>query len=119
MFTAYDDVPCKWSDSTCSDTIGLHERYPLSRREDITDAFMRGFECGHEITVNENVKLRELVHDLYSLYVNALNDCERMDEANIWEYSDDVEKDLVQSKTVFDDLRHRFDDVMRELGIEV
>lgn len=29
--------------------IELHERYPLSRREDITDAYMRGFEYGRKM----------------------------------------------------------------------
>lgn len=29
--------------------IELHERYPLSRREDITDAYMRGVEFGRKM----------------------------------------------------------------------
>lgn len=47
--------------------IKLERRYPESRQEDITDAYMRGVEFG--MTRNnlkeENATLRELVQDLY------------------------------------------------------
>ena len=52
--------------------IQLKRRYPDSRPEDISDAYMRGFEYGFGMDQKavddlqaENDKLRELVRDLY------------------------------------------------------
>lgn len=39
--------------------IKLNMRYPESRPEDITDAYMRGFEVGLAMRADENAKLRE------------------------------------------------------------
>ena len=44
--------------------IKLNMRYPESRLEDVTDAYMRGFEAGLAMRTDENAKLRELVRDL-------------------------------------------------------
>lgn len=45
--------------------INLTMRYPKSRLEDVTDAFMRGFEVGMAMKKSENEKLRELLSELY------------------------------------------------------
>lgn len=39
--------------------IKLNRRYPESRLEDVTDAYMRGFEVGLATRTDENAKLRE------------------------------------------------------------
>ena len=39
--------------------IKLNMRYPESRLEDVTDAYMRGFEVGRAMWADENEKLRE------------------------------------------------------------
>ena len=39
--------------------IKLNMRYPESRLEDVTDAYMRGFEVGLAMRTDENAKLRE------------------------------------------------------------
>lgn len=44
--------------------IKLNRRYPESRLEDITDAYMRGFEVGRAMMMDENAKLRELVRNV-------------------------------------------------------
>lgn len=44
--------------------IKLNMRYPESRPEDITDAYMRGVEVGRAMMMDENAKLRELVREL-------------------------------------------------------
>ena len=48
--------------------IKLELRYPESRQEDITDAYMRGVEFGMASNnlKEENATLRELVQDLYA-----------------------------------------------------
>ena len=43
--------------------IKLNMRYPESRLEDVTDAYMRGFEVGLAMRAYENAKLRELLRD--------------------------------------------------------
>ena len=54
--------------------IELHERYPESRREDITDAFMRGYDEGRRVT---DAKLRALGKALFEYAtdtaLNAIN----------------------------------------------
>ena len=56
--------------------IKLELRYPNSRQEDVTDAFMRGYmgavEIGNkaiEKLEDENAKLRELIADLLEAYL--------------------------------------------------
>ena len=44
--------------------IKLNRRYPESRLEDVTDAYMRGFEVGLAMRADENAKLRELVRNV-------------------------------------------------------
>ena len=39
--------------------IKLNRRYPDSRLEDVTDAYMRGVEFGRAMRADENAKLRE------------------------------------------------------------
>ena len=55
--------------------VKLELRYPDSRQEDITDAFMRGYTGAIEIgnkaiekLESENAKLRELVADVYERF---------------------------------------------------
>lgn len=45
--------------------IKLNRRYPESRLEDVTDAYMRGVEVGRAMRMDESEKLRELVRELY------------------------------------------------------
>lgn len=45
--------------------IELQRRYPDSRPEDITDAYMRGFEVGLAMRADENAELRELVRRMF------------------------------------------------------
>lgn len=45
--------------------IKLNMRYPESRLEDITDAYMRGFEAGLAMRTDESEKLRESLHDMF------------------------------------------------------
>lgn len=73
-------------------TIELHERYPQSRREDIIDAYMRGYINGLQTCQTDNAKLRELMVDIYA-------------SADFWldHFGDS----------------HKFRKRMRELGIEV
>ena len=75
--------------------VKLNLRYPESRQEDITDAFMRGYtnavEIGNRAIVkleSENERLRELCADLYAIrdrsgtyHVTALQ--VRLDELGI------------------------------------
>ena len=44
--------------------IKLNRRYPESRLEDVTDAYMRGFEVGLAMRADENSELRELVRNV-------------------------------------------------------
>ena len=74
--------------------IKLNMRYPESRLEDITDAYMRGFEVGRAMRADENEKLRELVRIMHGELVSCENNgyvCGG----------------------------HKFDERVRELGIEV
>ena len=85
--------------------IKLHRRYPESRLEDVTDAYMRGFEFGRAMRMDENEKLRELVrhmHDCIDSYGKATGDfgCNSCPRNN-----DTGECD--------------FDARMRELGVEI
>lgn len=66
----------------------------------------------------ENAKLRELARGLHMAYVETLNECESMDEELIWECSGNIDADVAKSRAKFEVLRHRFDDALRELGIE-
>jgi len=84
--------------------VKLNLRYPESRQEDITDAFMRGYtnavEIGNKAIEKleiENTELRKLAIDLWHLLydglfrakevpydeLNALS--KRMDEMEVWE----------------------------------
>ena len=58
--------------------IKLNMRYPESRLEDITDAYMRGFEVGRAMRADENEKLRELLRD-YEELAAALCDARECD----------------------------------------
>lgn len=74
--------------------IKLNMRYPESRLEDVTDAYMRGFEVGLAMRTDENAELRELVRDMRGELVSCENNgyvCGG----------------------------HKFDERVRELGIEV
>ena len=59
--------------------VELKDRYPESRREDITDAYMRGFEQGRKVT---NEMMRRLAQDLFEFAtdtcLNATNGPEQM-----------------------------------------
>ena len=86
--------------------IKLNMRYPESRQEDITDAFMRGYTGAVEIgnkaiekLESENAKLRELVRDMW-----------------FWHYEGhiDSESQECQMKHI-DGVIQR----MRDLGVEV
>ena len=44
--------------------IKLEKRYPDSRAEDITDAYMRGVAAGRALSEREIMKLRDLVAEL-------------------------------------------------------
>jgi len=67
----------------------------------------------------ENAKLRELARGLHMAYVETLNECESLNEELIWECSGHIDADIAKSRTRFEALRHRFDDALCELGIEV
>ena len=56
--------------------IKLNMRYPESRLEDITDAYMRGFKCGIAMRADENAKLRELCFDLWASCPVHDEDCQ-------------------------------------------
>ena len=56
--------------------IKLNRRYPDSRPEDITDAYMRGFEVGLAMRTDENAKLRELARTLYMCSRVRCDQCE-------------------------------------------
>lgn len=67
----------------------------------------------------ENAKLREMARGLHMAYVETLNECESLNEGLIWEYSGSIEDDVAKSRAKFKADRHRFDDALCELGIEV
>lgn len=61
--------------------IELHERYPESRTEDITDAYLRGFQACTELMYNPLVKVsesqRELIIDMWYAAVTNMDYAER------------------------------------------
>ena len=70
------------------------------------------------LTENENEKLRELVSGVHMAYVGTLNECESLNEELIWECSGNIDADVAKSRAKFKADRHRFDAVLRELGVD-
>lgn len=78
--------------------IKLNMRYPESRLEDVTDAYMRGFEVGLAMRTDENAKLRELLRDM-AVVICVYDQCVTVDDCP--------------------PALPMFADKMRELGVEV
>ena len=68
---------------------------------------------------DENAKLRELVRGLHIAHVGMTNRYKVIEAGLIWEYSGDTENDIRKLESECAEECHRFDDAMRELGVEV
>lgn len=89
--------------------IKLNRRYPDSKTEDITDAYMRGFEVGRAMRTDENEKLRELVQDMYACIEALCSMVENSPGCSMCPTNQDEEKPCAAA-----DVYCR----MRELGVE-
>lgn len=122
--------------------IKLHERYPMSRTEDITDAYMRGFQACVTSMCDplraENAALRKELEmeredneSMRALFDAVAPRCGKPDCPSLVEYVDklrELVRDMNRNMTGckyhhscgscdFDECI--YDDRMRELGIEV
>ena len=104
----------------CKNVADLQEA--LAENEKLLEEFNK-MDVWHskELTaaMAENEKLREMARNLHMAYVETLNECESLNEGLIWEYSGSIEDDVAKSRAKFEANRHRFDDALCELGIEV
>lgn len=88
--------------------IKLNMRYPESRLEDVTDAYMRGFEVGLAMRTDENEKLRELVKDMWRFTGAACKKYPRL-----------FDQSAQGGQMVMPNMLGSFEQRMRELGVEV
>ncbi len=70
--------------------IKLNRRYPESRLEDVTDAYMRGFEVGLAMRSDENAKLRELVRKVEHFEQFGCHDCPHCGSCDVGTLYDEV-----------------------------
>ena len=91
--------------------IKLNMRYPESRLEDVTDAYMRGFEVGLAMRTDENAELRELVRDMRGYVESVCFECRSWEHFGHHGKPSECGNDECDCKQV--------SDRMRELGIEV
>lgn len=89
--------------------IKLHPRYPHSRQEDITDAYMRGVVDGIEFTEVEIKKLRNLVAQLLCCPTHQ-DDCAKCEHVKV------TPKSVTGN---WDKYECFLADIAQELGIEV
>lgn len=106
--------------------IELQSRYPDSRPEDITDAYMRGFEVGLAMRTDENARLREqnrylmkgdLLHVLTDQELAEQQRREREMQASIKALDDEnaeLRKELAVDEPLFEALNDANDGLLAE-----
>ena len=106
--------------------IELQSRYPDSRPEDITDAYMRGFEVGLAMRTDENARLREqnrylmkgdLLHVLTDQELAEQQRREREMQASIkalYDENAELRKELAVDDPLFETLNDANDRLLAE-----
>lgn len=67
---------------------------------------------------DENARLRELLHEMHGAYVDMTKLYEESERDALWEYSTNPVVAARNLESKCEKERHRFDAVMRELGIK-
>ena len=93
MLTEYVDVPCKWTISTCSD-MSEEERLKVENKElrkerDALDHLTDVLNDSNDGLLFENVKLRELIHDMNECIEHSSHNCDgcSLDKCKLYEFN--------------------------------
>ena len=93
-----------------------------------TEGFRDGIDAvnimnkeGYKVYTDEIAELREQVKRIHSAYIKAIERYEQSEEAIMDDYSGTTSYDrgMQRIKQECDELRHRFDDTLAALGVEV